>query len=44
VFGAAPRQKEWEALAAAIGCAYLVGDTRFATAEARHDNAQALLT
>jgi crotonobetainyl-CoA:carnitine CoA-transferase CaiB-like acyl-CoA transferase len=44
VFVAAPRQKEWEALAAAIGSGHLTGDTRFATADGRHDNDQALIS
>ena len=39
VFVAAPRQREWEALCAAIGQGHLPADPRFATSEAReaHD-------
>jgi crotonobetainyl-CoA:carnitine CoA-transferase CaiB-like acyl-CoA transferase len=42
VFVAAPRQKDWEALAHAVGRTDLVGDARFATADARRENDDAL--
>ena len=43
VFVAAPRQKDWEALAEAIGLGHLVSDERFATAAARRANDHALI-
>jgi crotonobetainyl-CoA:carnitine CoA-transferase CaiB-like acyl-CoA transferase len=43
VFVAAPRQKEWEALADALGAGELLDDDRFATADARRANDDALI-
>lgn len=42
VFLAAPRQKEWEALAAGLGGAELARDPRFATEAGRRSNDEAL--
>jgi crotonobetainyl-CoA:carnitine CoA-transferase CaiB-like acyl-CoA transferase len=44
VFLAAPRQREWEALTAALGRDDLAGDERFATEDARRAHDDALVT